>query len=169
MNIRRRKQSAFLAVATTAIALTASEFSSMAFGDDLRCARQETAATSEGSQPVLARLRTECPLLAGIIEQFVAQDLGEESPSETVKSHSREIAVVAAFAALADIASMKRHAQYARDAGATTLEFKKMLYLTAVHAGVSKAIEATRALSDVFTERDVQCSDRPLRVENQHF
>jgi alkylhydroperoxidase/carboxymuconolactone decarboxylase family protein YurZ len=48
--------------------------------------------------------------------------------------------------------AMQRHAKYALDAGATKLEFKALLYLTAVNAGAEKAIEATRALSDLLSK-----------------
>jgi alkylhydroperoxidase/carboxymuconolactone decarboxylase family protein YurZ len=93
------------------------------------------------------------------------QDLGEAFPSDGMKSGSREIAVAAAFAASGDTASMQRHARYALDAGATKLEFKELLYLTAVYASVPRAIEATRAPSDLFHAREDRCSHRSVRVE----
>ena len=71
------------------------------------------------------------------------RDLGEVESSERVDRRTREIAIVAAAAALGDAASTRRYAKYALDAGATRLELEEMLYLTAVYAGFQKAIEAT--------------------------
>ena len=89
------------------------------------------------------------------------QDLGEAFPDEGAKPRSREIAVMAASAASGDIEAMKRHAAHALDAGATKREFQKVLYLTTVYAGAPKAIEATRALSDLLTEQRDRCRARP--------
>ena len=139
MKIRRRKQSAFLALAIGAITLTAAQFPAAAFGNGLLCAPQETATTmAKSAQPVLARLRTDCPLLGSIVEELVWQDLGEAFPRETMHSHKREIV-------------------------------KELLYLTTVYAGVPKAIEATRALSDILSERSDQCADRSGPVESRQF
>jgi 4-carboxymuconolactone decarboxylase len=85
-----------------------------------------------------------------------------------MNARSPEIAMVAALAASGDTASMQRHAKYALDAGATKLEFKKMLYLTAVYAGAPKGIEATRALADLLTEQANPCSHRSARIDDQH-
>jgi hypothetical protein len=43
------------------------------------------------------------------------------------------------------------------------------LYLTAIHGGVAKAIEATRALSDLLTERENLCFDQSVGVDLRHF
>lgn len=161
MASRQRRPGALLAAAVVATALTACGFSSMARADNTRCALRETAARTSGMpQPVLATLRAECPLLGDIVEEFVWQDLGEAFPGEPVGPRTREIAVVAAFAAAGDIASTRRHARLARAAGATALEFREMLYLTTMRAGVPAAIEATRALWDILVERQNQCPDR---------
>src|SRR5437763_3131507 len=155
MSARRSKLSAFLA----AIALIAASYAASAMGSgELRCAQpQDVADTSRsGSQSPLETARRACPLLGAIIEEFALQDLGEAFPSESINSHSPEIAVVASFAS-GDTAAMTRHARYALAAGATKPEFKELLYLTAVYAGVPKAIEATRALSDLLTEREDLC------------
>jgi 4-carboxymuconolactone decarboxylase len=156
MQVARRTQSAFLAAAIATAAFTAPQ---TARADDLPCLAQESLEFNS-SQPVLVRLRTVCPLLGNIVEEFALQDLGEAFPSQTIRSSTPEIATVAAFAAAGDIASMKQHAQIARQAGATPLEFKEMLYLTVVNAGLPKAIEATRALSDVLSGREKQCEWR---------
>jgi alkylhydroperoxidase/carboxymuconolactone decarboxylase family protein YurZ len=169
MNIRQSTSSLFLATIATA-ALIAANSPASAFGrSDLVCVQQENAVSaSEGSQSLLARIRTECPLLGNIVEEFALQDLGEVFPSEGQKFRSREIVAAIAFAASGDTASMKRSAKDALDAGATEFEFKKLLYLTAVNAGAPRAIEATRALADVFGEREV-CSHRSARAEVPQF
>jgi alkylhydroperoxidase/carboxymuconolactone decarboxylase family protein YurZ len=168
MNIRRSTQSAVLA-AVAAAALVANSPAS-AFGrSDLLCAPQENAASmAGGSQSVLASIRVACPLLGNIIEEFALQDLGEVFPDEGQKFRSREIVAAVAFAASGDTAAMRRSAKDARDAGATELEFKKLLYLTAVNAGAPRAIEAARALAEFFGEREV-CSHRSVRVEVPQF
>lgn len=152
MNIRRSTQGAFLAPAIAAIALIAVGISVPAFAEgDVRHAPREGAASrSHGAPSVLAQIRTACPLLGSIIEEFALQDLGEV-PRKSIDLSSGEIGVAAGFAVAGDIAAMQRHAKYARDAGATKLEFKALLYLTAVNAGAEKAIEATRALSDLLS------------------
>ena len=66
----------------------------------------------------------------------------------------------ARFAALGDTASMKLYAKDALEAGATALDFRELLYLTAVYAGVPKAIEATRIFTQIVAEREVQSADR---------
>jgi 4-carboxymuconolactone decarboxylase len=168
MSTRRSKLSAFLA----AIALIAASSPTWAMGSGgLRCAQpQGVAGTSGGgSQSPLERARRACPLLGAIIEELALQDLGEAFPSESINSYSPEIAVVAAFAASGDTAAMTRHARYALAVGATKLEFKELLYLTAVYAGVPKAIEATRALSDLLTEREDSCLNQSADVDLRHF
>ena len=163
MSSRQSKLSAFLA----AIALIAASSPASAIGSgEFRCAQpQDVAGTARGgSQSPLERARRACPLLGAIIEEFALQDLGEAFLSESITSHSPEIAVVAAFAASGDTAAMTRHARYALAAGATKLEFKELLYLTALNAGVPKAIEATRALSDLLTEREDLCLNQSASI-----
>ena len=45
---------------------------------------------------------------------------------------------------------MIRHTSLGLDAGAKSAELKELLYLTAVSAGLPKAMEETRALADVL-------------------
>ena len=168
MSSRRSKLSAFLA----AVALVAASSLSSAIGrGELRCAQQQdVAGTPRGrSLSPLETARRSCPLLGAIIEEFALQDLGEAFPSESVNSHSPEIGMLAAFATSGDTAAMTRHARYALAAGATKLELKELLYLTAVNAGVPKAIEATRVLSDLLTEREGLCSNQSAGVDLRHF
>jgi len=79
--------------------------------------------------------------------------LGEAFVDGSPNPRSPGIATVAGFAALGDTASMKLHAKGALEAGATVLDFRELLYLTAVYAGVPKAIEATRVFTQIVAER----------------
>ncbi len=163
IGIGRGKQRLLFAVVVAASAMTAAGPSSSALASsDLQCELQNSAATSPhaGSRSSLHRIRDACPLLGSIIEEFAAQDLGEAFVDESPSPRSPEIATVAGFAALGDTASMKLYAKDALEAGATALDFRELLYLTAVYAGVPKAIEATRIFTQIVAEREVQSADR---------
>jgi 4-carboxymuconolactone decarboxylase len=169
IGIGRGKQRLLLAVAVAAIAAIAAGSSPSALADsDLQCEPQNqnsvAPAPHAGSQSPLHRIRDACPLLGSIIEEFAAQDLGEAFADESPNPRAPAIATVAGFAALGDTASMKLYAKDALDAGATALDFRELLYLTAVYAGVPKAIEATRVVTQVVTEREVQSPDGAARV-----
>ena len=51
---------------------------------------------------------------------------------------------------------MKVHAGYALNVGVTPEELKEVVYLTTVHAGFPRAIEAAQTLSELFQERGLQ-------------
>ena len=111
-------------------------------------------ATSAAGAPVPVRLRAEAPLLGRIVEEFAARDLGEAISDEGLTDRTREIALMAASAAVGDFGSTQRHAKAALAAGATQAELKELLYLTAAHSGVDKAIAATHAVSELLGERE---------------
>ena len=69
---------------------------------------------------------------------------------------TRQIAAVAAFAALGHRPFMKIHAGYALNLGVTAEELKEVVYLTTVHAGFPRAIEAAQTLAELFREREQQ-------------
>jgi len=166
IGIGRGKRRLLLAVMIAAIAaIAAGPFSSALASNDLQCEPQNSVATHAGSQSSLHRIRDACPLLGSIIEEFAAQDLGEAFVDEGPSPRSPGIATVAGFAALGDTASMKLYARDALEAGATALDFRELLYLTAVYAGVPKAIEATRVFTQIVAEREVQSPDRATRVD----
>jgi alkylhydroperoxidase/carboxymuconolactone decarboxylase family protein YurZ len=161
----KNKVSAFVAAAVVTIALVAAGTLALAGGIGARASepRNTVAATPQSATPsVLTTLRTACPLLADIVEEFALLDLGEAFPSEGAKLRSDDIIAVAALAKSGDIDAMKRVATQALAAGATKREFEKALYLTAVNAGVPKAIEATRALSELLTDQQSRCSAATL-------
>jgi 4-carboxymuconolactone decarboxylase len=101
-------------------------------------------------QPALEALRREFPFLAHATESYA---LGEVWARPWLDPRARQIATVAAFAALGDIAFMKVHAGYALNVGVTEEELKEVIYLTTVHAGFPRAIDAARGLSELFAER----------------
>lgn len=101
-------------------------------------------------QPNLERLRQEFPFLADATQGFA---LGEVWARDGLDPRTRQLATVAAFAALGNTGYMKVHAGYALNIGATEEELKEVVYLTTVHAGFPRAIDAAGALSELFAER----------------
>jgi 4-carboxymuconolactone decarboxylase len=165
MNIGRSQQGAFLAIAIAAIAIAPHSISTaFASGASPSVPQANAATLPSDSETVLARLRLACPLLGSIVEKFAMQDLGELVLGDGMKSGSHELAVIAELAASGDAAAMKEHARAALDDGATKLELKEVLYLTAVSAGIPRAIEATRVLSELLGVPADQCSDQARRA-----
>jgi 4-carboxymuconolactone decarboxylase len=101
-------------------------------------------------QPALEAMRREFPFLADATEGFA---LGEVWARPGLDPRARQIATVAAFAALGNTAYVKLHAGYALNIGVTEEELKEVVYLTTVHAGFPRAIDAAAALSELFSER----------------
>ena len=101
-------------------------------------------------QPTLENLRNEFPFLAEAIAGFA---LGEVWSQSGLDHRTRQIATVSAFAALGLRPFMKIHADYALNVGVTEQELKEVIYLTTVHAGIPRAIEAAQTLSELFAER----------------
>ena len=115
------------------------------------CTQQIAASTSAAHSPSrLEMLRRDCPLLGRIVEEFALADLGEAQPAGGFDSRTRAIVVAATAAATGDNDSIERYARSAVESGASKSELKELLYLTALYAGVPKAVEATRALSDLL-------------------
>lgn len=101
-------------------------------------------------QPALEQMRAEFPFLARATEAFA---LGEVWSRPELDDRTRQIAAVAAFAAIGEPAFMKIHAGYALNVGVTEAELKEIVYLTTVTAGFPKAIAASQALAELFAER----------------
>ena len=102
------------------------------------------------SAAVLDELGEEFPCLA---EALIDHSLGEPWARGVIDPAMRQLATVAAFAAAGNRSQLKIHAAYALNAGASQEELKEVVYLTAVHAGFPRAIDAAQALSEVFAER----------------
>jgi 4-carboxymuconolactone decarboxylase len=101
-------------------------------------------------QPVLERMRREFPFLADATQGYA---LGEVWSRPGLDSRTRQLAAVAAFAAMGEPAFMKIHARYALNLEVSEEELKEIVYLTTVTAGFPRAIAASQALSDLFAER----------------
>ena len=104
-------------------------------------------------QPTLEGLRRDFSFLADAIAGYA---LGEVWSRPVLDHRTRQIAAVAAFAALGHRPFMKVHAGYALNVGVTPEELKEVIYLTTVHAGFPRAIEAAQTLSELFQERGLQ-------------
>lgn len=104
-------------------------------------------------QPTLESLRQEFPALADVVAGFALGEIWSESKLD---HRTRQLATVSAFAALGLAIFMKIHAAYALNVGVTEEELKEIVYLTTVHAGMPRAIEAAQSLSELFAERRAQ-------------
>ncbi|HEV2508055.1 carboxymuconolactone decarboxylase family protein [Bosea sp. (in: a-proteobacteria)] len=104
-------------------------------------------------QQALERMRQEFPFLAEATEAYA---LGDVWSRTGLDSRTRQLAAVAAFAATGQTAFMKVHAGYAVNIGVPEAELKEIVYLITVPAGISRAIAASQALSELFAERRKQ-------------
>ncbi len=89
------------------------------------------------------------PFLADVIGD---QLLGDAWARGSIDHRTRQLAMVAAFAARGDRAQVKIHAGYALNVGVGQEELKEIVYMTAVQAGMAQAIDAAEALSELFAE-----------------
>ena len=101
-------------------------------------------------QPALEAMREEFPFLAEATEAYA---LGDVWSRPGLDNRTRQLAAVAAFAAIGETGFMQIHAGYALNAGATEEELKEVVYMTTVPAGFPKAISASLALSELFAAR----------------
>lgn len=101
-------------------------------------------------QPALERMRREFPFLAEATEAYA---LGDVWSRTGLDSRTRQLAAVAAFAATGQTTFVKLHAGYALNIGVSEEQLKEVVYLITVPAGISRAIAASQALSELFAER----------------
>ena len=131
--------------------MTSPEKASVTMADrEARGLEMVKALNRGASQPTLENLRQEFPFLADVVAGFA---LGEVWAESKLDHRTRQIATVSAFAALGLSKFMKIHAGYALNIGVTEDELKEVIYLTTVHAGMPRAIEAAQTLSELFAER----------------
>lgn len=97
-------------------------------------------------QQTLERMREEFPFLAEATEAYA---LGDVWSRPGLDNRTRQLAAVAAFAAIGERVFMKVHAAYALNTGVTEEELKEIVYMVTVPAGFPKAIAA----SELFAER----------------
>ena len=102
------------------------------------------------AQPTLEGMRREFPFLAEATEAYA---LGDVWSRPGLDDRTRQLAAVAAFAAIGETALMTVHAGYALNIGVPQEELKEVIYMVTVPAGFPKAIAASQALSKLFAER----------------
>jgi len=152
--MRSRKNITGLAAAACAVMLAIGGPADAQPSDSDRLARGEAVMRTLNAgqaQPTLEALRRDFPFLADAITGYA---LGDVWGRPVLDHRTRQIAAVAAFAALGHRPFMKIHAGYALNLGVTPEELKEVVYLTTVHAGFPRAIEAAQTLSELFRERE---------------
>lgn len=106
--------------------------------------------TGGAEQPVFEAMRRDFPFLA---EATAGYALGDVWGRKVLDPKTRQLAAMAAFAALGLKPFFKIHAGYALNAGASPEELKEIVYLVTVPAGFPRAIEASQALQELLQER----------------
>lgn len=101
-------------------------------------------------QPTLEAMRREFPFLAEATEAYA---LGDVWSRPGLDDRTRQLAAVAAMAALGETGIMRVHAGYALNIGVSEDELKEVIYLITVPAGFPRAIAASQALLQLFQER----------------
>jgi 4-carboxymuconolactone decarboxylase len=142
-----------LRAAAAALAIAAMPMPALAESSEERRKRGEAVVRSLNKgepQQALERMRQEFPFLAEATEAYA---LGDVWSRTGLDSRTRQLAAVAAFAATGQTAFMKVHAGYALNIGVPEGELKEIVYLITVPAGISRAIAASQALSELFAER----------------
>lgn len=142
-----------LRAAAAAFAIAAMPVPAGAESSDERRKRGEAVIRSLNKgepQQALERMRREFPFLAEATEAYA---LGDVWSRTGLDSRTRQLAAVAAFAATGQTGFMKVHAGYALNIGVSEAELKEIVYLITVPAGISRAIAASQALSELFAER----------------
>ena len=102
-------------------------------------------------QPALDELRKDFPFLADATLEYA---LGDVWGRKVLDRKTRQLVAVSAFAAEGALPQMKVHAGYALNLGVTRDELKEVIYLTTVHAGFPRALNAATVLKEVFDEQD---------------
>ncbi|WP_299867318.1 carboxymuconolactone decarboxylase family protein [uncultured Roseobacter sp.] len=101
-------------------------------------------------QTTLENMRQEFPFLADATQAYA---LGDVWTRPGLDDRTRQLAAVAAFAAMGERGLMKIHAGYALNVGVTEDELKEIVYMITVPAGFPKAILASQTMADLFEER----------------
>ncbi len=115
--------------------------------------RGERIAAELSGDPNPALLQTldrEFPFLANAVTSYAA---GEILARTVLDVRTRQLALVAAFAALGLGDFIKLHGGYALNAGVTEDELKEIVYLTTIPAGFPRAIQASRAVAELIDAR----------------
>ena len=142
-----------LRIAATALLVAAAPIPAMSETTEERRKRGDAVIkhlNNGAPQQVLERMRQEFPFLADATEAYA---LGDVWSRPGLDDRTRQLAAVAAFASLGLTAYMKVHAGYALNVGVSEDELKEIIYMVTVPAGFPRAIAASQALSELFTER----------------
>lgn len=102
------------------------------------------------TQPNLEAMREEFPFLAEATEAYA---LGDVWSRPGLDHRTRQLAAVAAFAAIGETGFVRIHAGYALNVGVSEDELKEVVYMVTVPAGFPKAIAASQVLSELFAAR----------------
>nr|WP_245814237.1 carboxymuconolactone decarboxylase family protein [Cystobacter ferrugineus] len=105
-------------------------------------------------------MRRDFPFLA---EATAAYALGDVWGRQELDVRTRQLAAMAAFASLGQLAQFKIHASYALNAGVKPEELKEIVYLITVPAGFPRAIDASQVLKQLFDERGIESSSQVRR------
>lgn len=151
----------YLAAAGTATVLNLSP--DAAFAQTLEERRERGAAVirnlnNGAAQSNLERMRQEFPFLADATEAYA---LGDVWSRPGLDNRTRQLAAVAAFAAMGLTDLMKVHAGYALNVGVPQEELKEVIYMVTVPAGFPRAIAASQALSQLLAERNGATGQNP--------
>ena len=142
-----------LRIAATALLVAAAPISAMSETTEERRKRGDAVIrhlNNGAPQQVLERMRQEFPFLADATEAYA---LGDVWSRPGLDNRTRQLAAVAAFAAIGEPAFMRIHAGYALNIGVTEEELKEVIYMVTVPAGFPKAIAASQVLAELFAER----------------
>jgi 4-carboxymuconolactone decarboxylase len=115
--------------------------------------RGERIAAELSGDPNPALLQTldrEFPFLANAVTSYA---VGEILARTVLDVRTRQLALVAAFAALGLGDFIKLHGGYALNAGVTEDELKEIVYLTTIPAGFPRAIQASQAVAELIDAR----------------
>lgn len=155
----RSKQPRFVLAMVLALSL----YPSMGYAQTIEERQQRGEAVirslnNGAAQPALERMKREFPFLA---QATAAYALGDVWSRPGLDNRTRQLAAVAAFAAIGETAFMKIHAGYALNIGVSEDELKEIIYMVTVPAGFPRAIAASQTLSDLFAERRVPPGKQP--------
>ena len=99
---------------------------------------------------LLEALDRDFPFLANAVTSYAA---GEVLARTVLDVRTRQLALVAAFAALGLGDFIKIHGGYALNAGVPEEELKEIVYLTTIPAGFPRAIQASQAVTELLASR----------------
>ena len=108
-------------------------------------------ASKQAGQPALDKLEKDFPFLADSTLEYA---LGDVWGRQVLDRKTRQLVAVSAMAAQGTLPQMKIHASYALNYGVTRDELREVIYMTTVHAGFPRALNAANALQEVFDESD---------------